>query len=113
MGKQSFPVIDLKATGLNLARLWGEKGLTVRDVQAFFGFEHPQAVYKWQRGQSLPSVDNLYALSVLLGVHMDEIIVSSSDKTYITSEQQEKTCCSDHLYAYSIAFRRICHLTCG
>ena len=42
-------------------RLRLEQGLTVRDVQVFFGFEEPQAIYKWQSGKSLPTVDNLYA----------------------------------------------------
>ena len=63
-----FPVIDLPATGANIRRLRQTKGLSVRDLQQFFGFEEPQAIYKWQRGQSLPTVDNLYALSALLEV---------------------------------------------
>ena len=58
-----FPVIDPVATGANICRLRKDRGLTVRDLQQYFGFEEPQAIYKWQRGQSLPSVDNLYALS--------------------------------------------------
>ena len=70
-----FPSIDSVATGENIARLRREKGYSVVDLQSWFGFEAPQAVYKWQRGESLPSVDNLYALSVLLGVSMNDIIV--------------------------------------
>ena len=70
-----FPVIDLPATGANIRRLRQTKGLSVRDLQQFFGFEEPQAIYKWQRGQSLPTVDNLYALSALLGVPMNDILV--------------------------------------
>ena len=27
------------------------RGMTVRDLQAYFGFEEPQAIYKWQRGK--------------------------------------------------------------
>ena len=70
-----FPVIDPVATGANIVRLRLERGLSVQDLQNFFGFEEPQSIYKWQRGQSLPSVDNLYALSVLLDVTLDEILV--------------------------------------
>ena len=70
-----YPVIDLVATGNNIKRLRLERGLTVRDLQSYFGFEEPQAIYKWQKGQSLPTVDNLYALGSLLGVSMDELIV--------------------------------------
>ena len=66
MSMIQFPVIDPVATGANICRLRKDRGLTVRDLQLYFGFEEPQAIYKWQRGQSLPSVDNLYALSALL-----------------------------------------------
>ena len=41
-----FPVIDLVATGENIARLRKARGLTVRDLQQWFGFEEPQAIYK-------------------------------------------------------------------
>ena len=73
-----FPVIDLPATGANIRRLRQTKGLSVRDLQRFFGFEEPQAIYKWQRGQSLPTVDNLYALSALLNVPMNDILVAAN-----------------------------------
>ena len=33
-----FPVIDLAATGRNIQRLREERGLTVRDLQAYFWF---------------------------------------------------------------------------
>lgn len=91
-----FPVIDPVATGANIARLRQERGLTVRDLQLFFGFEEPQAIYKWQRGKSLPSVDNLYALSRLFRISMNEILVPASYDTD-SSEQQAAACCSDHI----------------
>ena len=90
-----FPVIDPVATGENIVRLRKERGLTVRDLQAYFGFEEPRAIYKWQHGTSLPTVDNLYALSALLEVPMDEILVSAKPKlNMIVCEQQAKACCS-------------------
>ena len=46
----TFPVIDLKATGANIVRLRKECGLSVKDLQDYFGFECPQAIYKWQWG---------------------------------------------------------------
>lgn len=88
--KKRFPVIDPEATGRNIARLRRAKGLSVRDVQNWFGFEEPQAVYKWQQGKSLPSVDNLYALCTLLEVSVEELLVERSDE----EEQQEESCCS-------------------
>ena len=61
MKQTFFPTIDLEATGKNIIRLRKQKGLTVKDLQNWFGFEEPRAIYKWQTGQSLPSIDNLYA----------------------------------------------------
>ena len=95
MQQYQFPVIDPVATGANIIRLREERGLTVRDLQEFFGFEEPQAIYKWQRGKSLPSVDNLYALGALLDVSMDEILVSAKPKlNMIICEQPADACCS-------------------
>lgn len=89
MSQIRFPVIDTAATGANIVRLRRERGLTVRDLQQFFGFEEPQAIYKWQRGKSLPNVDNLYALSALFRVPMNEILVSSSPYTFSPERQAE------------------------
>lgn len=93
-----YPVIDLIATGNNIKRLRLERGLTVRDLQSYFGFEEPQAIYKWQKGQSLPTVDNLYALGSLLDVSMDDILVPVSSQLHIVSEQQAEPCCSSYLW---------------
>lgn len=69
------PSLNLVATGHRIAELREARGFSVRDLQDYFGFDAPQAIYKWQKGQSLPSVDNLYALSVLLEVPMEQILV--------------------------------------
>lgn len=89
---KSYPVIDPIATGENIVRLRKERGMSVKQMQGFFGFEEPQAIYQWQWGKSLPSVDNLYALSTLFEVPMDSIIVPYPSIT--KTEQQEKSCCS-------------------
>ena len=80
MGITSYPVIDLAATGENIIRLRKAKGYTVAELQEFFGFEAPQAIYKWQQGKTLPSTDNLFALSQFLGVRMEEILVAAKPK---------------------------------
>ena len=72
-----FPVIDLEATGENITRLRKDRGLTVRDLQNWFGFEEPQAIYKWQNGTALPTVDNLIVLAALLHVRIDDILITT------------------------------------
>ena len=94
MQNKPFPVIDMIATGRNIERLRRERGMTVRDLQTYFGFEEPRAIYKWQRGQTLPSVDNLFALGVLLDVSMNDILVPAG-----RTAQQEAACCASVLWA--------------
>ena len=98
VGVVRVPVIDLKATGQNIKRIRQASGVSVRDLQMILGFTNPQAIYKWQKGQSLPTVDNLYALGSLLGVSMDDILVPVSSQLHIVSEQQAEPCCSSYLW---------------
>ena len=37
-----------------------------------FGFATPQAIYKWQQGAALPSIDNLVVLAAVLQVSLDD-----------------------------------------
>ena len=89
-----YPVIDLPATGENILRMRESRGFSVRDLQQFFGFDAPQAIYKWQRGQTLPSVDNLFALAALFRVSIDEILVPVANSSPDYNEQQAAACCS-------------------
>jgi len=70
-----MPAIDMAATGRNIIKLREAAGLTVRDLQDIFGFATPQAIYKWQHGTAMPTVDNLVVLAAVLEVPMDAIIV--------------------------------------
>ena len=76
---KELPRIDMRATGQNIVRLREKNGLTVRQIQSILGFTTPQAIYKWQRGDALPSLDNMAALAAVLGVHIDEILVYKKD----------------------------------
>ena len=73
-----FPTIDLMRTGANIVRLRRAAGLTVHDLQMVFGFNSPQAIYKWQNGAALPTVDNLIVLAALLHVRIDDILVTDN-----------------------------------
>ena len=73
-----LPVIDMTQTGQNIARLRQQKGLTVKALQDIFGFVTPQAIYKWQHGTAIPTVDNLVVLAAVFGVPLDDILVINS-----------------------------------
>ena len=70
-----LPSIDLTATGIRITQLRQQTGLTVRDMQEIFGFNTPQAIYRWQRGLTLPTLDNLVILAAVFGTTLDSIIV--------------------------------------
>ena len=76
--------------------------MSVRDLQAYFGFEEPRAIYKWQKGETLPSVDNLYALGRLLQVAIEDILVPVQPRTNKNkkSERQDLSCRSGFLRAF-------------
>ena len=71
----AMPVIDMTATGMNIIKLRKAAGLTVKDLQEIFGFATPQAIYKWQHGTDMPTIDNLVVLGAVFGVPVDDIIV--------------------------------------
>ena len=59
-----FPIIDKRKTGINIRRIMDMRGLTVKDVQE----------YLWINGISMPTIDNLYALSDLFHVPIDLLV---------------------------------------
>ena len=71
----TIPAIDMAKTGQNIVTLRKKANLSVKDLQDVFGFGTPQAIYKWQQGIALPTIDNLVVLAALLGVKMDDILV--------------------------------------
>lgn len=75
------PVVDMKLTGKNIATLRKQRGISVRELQEMLGFATPQSIYKWQRGETLPTIENLIALSCIFSVPVDEIVVSECRKT--------------------------------
>ena len=75
----TMPAIDMVATGINIMRLREAAGMTVKDVQDIFGFATPQAIYKWQHGTAMPTIDNLVVLAALFDVTVDQILVVDTD----------------------------------
>ena len=71
----NMPTIDTIRTGQRIVELRKQAGLSVKDLQNIFGFTTPQAIYKWQQGAAMPTIDNLVVLSAVFEVSIDEIIV--------------------------------------
>lgn len=73
----TYPTLNLEEIGTRIKSLRMNSGYTAQEIAAFMGFTGPQAVYKWEWGKSLPSVDNLFALSILFGVTIEQILVGN------------------------------------
>ena len=74
------PVVDMKLTGKRIMILRMQRGISVRELQNLLGFSTPQSIYKWQRGETLPTVENLVALSCILSVPIEEILAADCRK---------------------------------
>ena len=74
-----YPSIDLVRTGKNITKLMKQNNIKVSDLQEIFGFEYPQAIYKWRRGECLPTLDNIVILSSVFKVTIDKIIIKNTD----------------------------------
>ena len=70
-----YPVVDMKKTGRRIRELMKLNNIRTKDIVEYMGFESEQSVYKWLRGDSLPKVDNLFALSRLFDTPMENILM--------------------------------------
>ena len=95
----AYPGIDAKATGERIKQLRKERRLKVTDISDYMSFTEPQAVYKWQRGESLPTIDNLYALSKLFNTSMDNIVRGREEDERSSSFNMEKVCTVEEMIA--------------
>ena len=68
------PVVDMKLTGQNITSLRVKRGISVREMQHMLGFTTPQSIYKWQRGETLPTLENLAALACIPDVSINDIL---------------------------------------
>lgn len=69
-----IPIIDVPMTGAKIDLLRKKANISVKEIQEIFGFENPQAIYKWIHGRNLPTVDNLIILAEIFGVTVDDIL---------------------------------------
>jgi len=73
----SMPTVNMTATGSNIKALIKAHGLKITEIQNVCGFNTSQSIFKWMRGEALPSLDDLVILAHILGVTIDEIIITN------------------------------------
>lgn len=77
MCKINKPVINVAATAINIKSCRIMAGYTVREIQKIFNFSSPQAIYNWESGKDIPSIDNLIVISSVYHKTIEDILVVS------------------------------------
>ncbi|MGN0339578.1 MAG: helix-turn-helix domain-containing protein [Lachnospira sp.] len=82
-----YQPIDQVKTGIKLKMMMKTAGYDVKYIQEYLHLSCPQSIYRWFKGKVLPSVDHLCALSKLLNVHMEDLLVLQGESvTYCMIE---------------------------
>lgn len=87
--KASETSINIRKTGIRLKYLAKCNGYSVKDIQEYLGLCCPQSIYRWYKGKILPSIDNLFRLSELYGMHMEELLVKDNAKVIFIFETMD------------------------
>ena len=96
--------IDMEKTGAKLKYLIKAAGYDVKYIQKYLHLSCPQPVYRWFKGKVMPSLEHLYALSVLLGMHMEELLVMKNEINGIEFYKSDESGRIKRIYEY---YRRI------
>ncbi len=88
--QQKYTSMDMVMTGHLIKRLVSEAGFSVTDVQEKLGLSCPQPIYRWYKGRNLPSVDNLYILSGMLGLHMEDLLIQRDENVWLLEPKENK-----------------------
>lgn len=70
-----MPSIDMTATGANIKQTMKSKRISISQMQKVFGFNTPQAIYKWFRGDAMPTIDNMVILAEIFDTTIDQLII--------------------------------------
>ena len=100
-----YPNIDMEKTGERLEAMIRSAGYSVRDIQQYLCLSCPQSIYRWFKGKILPSVEHLHALSVLLGVHMEELLVVKRRMIWYCVWSTKEDNSAERLLAYAKALK--------
>ena len=70
------PILDPVATGRNIDDIRRDRNLSVAALKDALGLSTTNAIYKWFRGDSMPTLDNIVIFSSILKVSINDMIVT-------------------------------------
>lgn len=79
INREQKPVeLDIVATGRKIKLLMEEREIAIKDLSKVMNVSF-QAVYRWQKGETLPTISNMFILGQLLQVDVDEMLVAKEN----------------------------------
>ena len=97
-------ILDMAMTGQTIKRIMQAKGYTVKDIQNYLQLSTPQAIYHWFEGKSMPTIDNLYALSGLFYIPVDAMLRGT--RSFIFVPYWDDRCGRLFMYYERLAMRQ-------
>ena len=73
-----MPTINMIETGKNIKTIIKLNNIKIVQIQQILGFNTPQAIYKWYRGEAMPTIDNMVVLAATLNTTLDNLIVTET-----------------------------------
>ena len=96
-----FQPIDQIKTGIKLKIMLKIAGYDVKYIQEYLHLSCPQSIYRWFKGKALPSVEHLCALSKLLNVHMEDLLVLEGESLTHSMIKLVNNPTTKRLFAYA------------
>ncbi len=90
MSKLKYTSMDMLMTGRLIKRLVNEHGYSVSELQKSLGLSCPQPIYRWYNGSNMPSIDNLFILSSMFGLHMEDFLIPRDDSIWLVRISENK-----------------------
>lgn len=73
-----MPTINMIETCKNIKTIMKLNNIKIVQIQQILGFNTPQAIYKWFRGEAMPTLDNMVVLAATLNTTIDNLIVTET-----------------------------------
>lgn len=89
MCKINKPIIDVVATAANIKACRIRAGYSVKEIQNIFNFSSPEAIYAWEKGKYLPTIDNMIVIASVYGVTIDKIVITNTVEIEVETDVRE------------------------
>lgn len=76
----TYMALDPVMSGKKIKSIINQSGYSIRQVQVMLGMAWPQPIYRWVKGKRMPTLDHLYMMHKIFGVHMEDMLVAVGEE---------------------------------